>query len=114
MPDVDMHVLNSIGANTVHLLFVKYDKEAETALKVLKRCIELSVDCNLVDRMQAAPIHLALGKKQYKSIHDMTSLNTAYGRPIFDFNKRKKQGLTPLHFALEKQDHTMFLALIGD
>ena len=114
MPDVDAHVLNSVGANTVHLLFVKYDKDAEMALKVLKRCIELGVDCNLVDRMQAAPIHLALGKKQYQSIRDMASLNTAHGRPLFDFNQREKRGLTPLHFALEKQDHAMFLALIGD
>ena len=65
MPGVDPHVLNSVGANTVHLLFVKYDKNAKMALEVLRRCIDLGVDCNLIDRMQAAPIHLALGKKQY-------------------------------------------------
>lgn len=75
MPDIDPHVLNSVGANTVHLLFVKYDKNSKMAFDVLKRCIELGINCNLIDRMQAAPIHLALGKKQYQSIKDMTTLN---------------------------------------
>jgi hypothetical protein len=35
----DPNVLNTIGANLVHLLFVKYDKDLDLALKILKKCI---------------------------------------------------------------------------
>lgn len=45
----DPNVLNTIGANLVHLLFVKYDKDLDLALKILKKCIQLGVDVNLVD-----------------------------------------------------------------
>jgi ankyrin repeat protein len=34
--DVDPHVLNTIGANLIHLLFVKYDKDLSLALQILK------------------------------------------------------------------------------
>lgn len=60
---LDPNVLNTVGANVVHLLFVKYDKDAVTAFQILKKCADRGVDLNLIDRMQAAPIHLALGKK---------------------------------------------------
>ena len=60
---IDPNVLNSVGANVAHLLFVKYDKDSVTAFKILKQCIEVGIDLNLIDRMSAAPIHLALGKK---------------------------------------------------
>lgn len=60
---LDPHVLNTVGANVVHLLFVKYEKDPKTALEILRRCQQLGVKLNLIDRMQAAPLHLALGKK---------------------------------------------------
>lgn len=64
-------VLNSIGANLVHLLFVNYDNDAVNAFKILKLCIYLKVNPNLVDQIQAAPIHIALRKKQYQALKDM-------------------------------------------
>ena len=33
---IDPNVLNSVGANVAHLLFVKYDKDSVTAFKILK------------------------------------------------------------------------------
>lgn len=111
---IDPNVLNTVGANVAHLLFVKYDKDAVTAFKILKQCLEVGVDLNLIDRMAAAPIHLALGKKQHQALRDMALLNKQHGRRVFDFNIRDKRGLTPLHYAVEKQDHEMFLALIRD
>jgi hypothetical protein len=33
--NIDPHCLNTVGANIVHLLFVKYDKDSETALQIL-------------------------------------------------------------------------------
>ena len=44
----------------------------------------------------------------------MAQLNKERGRRVFDFNVRDKRGQTPLHYAVEKQDHDMFLALIRD
>ena len=46
---IDPHCLNTVGANIVHLLFVKYDKDSETALQILNQCLKLSVNVNLVD-----------------------------------------------------------------
>lgn len=63
MKEIDPHVLNTIGANLVHLLFVKYDKDAVLCLKILKQCVFLKVDVNLIDQLSAAPIHIALRKK---------------------------------------------------
>ena len=60
---IDPHVVNTVRANVVHLLFVKYDKDAVTAFKILKQCVEVGCDLNLLDNLAAAPIHLALGKK---------------------------------------------------
>ena len=47
--NADPNVLNTIGANLVHLLFVKYDKDLVLALDILKKCISLGVNVNLVD-----------------------------------------------------------------
>ena len=33
---------------------------------------------------------------------------------MFDFNICDKRGHTPLHYAVEKQDHDLFSALIND
>ena len=41
-------------------------------------------------------------------------MNSELGRPAFDFNILDKRGMTPLHYAVEKQDHDLFLALISD
>ena len=89
---IDPNVLNSVGANVVHLLFVKYDKDTLTAFSILKQCLEVGVDLNLIDRMAAAPIHLALGKRQHQALKDMALMNKTHNRRIFDFNVRDKRG----------------------
>ena len=33
---------------------------------------------------------------------------------MFDFNTFDKRGHTPLHYAVEKQDHDLFVSLIND
>ena len=91
-PNCDPHVLNTIGANVVHLLFVKYDKDVNLCMKILNKCISLGVDVNLVDQINAAPIHIALRKKQYQAIKDMVSLNKIHNRQIFDLNLTDKRG----------------------
>ena len=35
---LDPHVLNTVGANVVHLLFVKYEKNPKTAFEILRKC----------------------------------------------------------------------------
>lgn len=72
---IDPHCLNTVGANIVHLLFVKYDKDAVTAHQILQQCLQTDVNVNLVDQMQTAPIHIALRKKQYQAIKDIIQLN---------------------------------------
>ena len=47
--NIDPHCLNTVGANIVHLLFVKYDKDSPTALQILNQCLNLGVNVNLVD-----------------------------------------------------------------
>lgn len=47
----DPNVLNTIGANLIHLLFVKYDKDLTLALEILKLCISLGVNVNLIDQI---------------------------------------------------------------
>ena len=64
----------------MHLLFVKYDKDVTLSMQILTKCISLGVDVNLVDQINAAPIHIALRKKQYQAIKDMTSLNRLHKR----------------------------------
>ena len=39
LSNVDYHVLNTIGANIVHLLLVKYDKDTKLGKEVLKKCV---------------------------------------------------------------------------
>ena len=64
--------------------------------------------------MQTAPIHIALRKKQYQAIKDIIQMNKDAGKQVFDLNIRDRQGLSPLHFVVEKQDYTMFLILLED
>ena len=47
----DPNVLNTIGANLIHLLFVKYDKDLTLALEILKLCISLGINVNLIDQI---------------------------------------------------------------
>ena len=112
--EIDPHVLNTIGANMVHLLFVKYDKEATLAYEILKRSIELGVDMNLVDSIGAAPIHIALRKKQYQAIRDMVLINQQHKSQVFDLNIKDKKGYTPLHYAVQNHDYQMFFELMQD
>ena len=44
----------------------------------------------------------------------MSILNHELAQPAFDFNILDKRGATPLHYAVEKQDHELFLALVTD
>lgn len=44
----------------------------------------------------------------------MSKLNHEFAQPAFDFNILDKRGATPLHYAVEKQDHELFVALITD
>ena len=69
--EVNPHVLNTIGANLIHLLFVKYDKDTIQAFAILKKCIKRGVNVNLVDQIGAAPVHIALRKKQYQALRDI-------------------------------------------
>ena len=110
---IDPHVLTTIGANIIHLLFVKYEKDPDVAFKILMECIKLGVDVNLVDTLKAAPIHVALRKRQHQAISDMIKINELKGSQIFDLNVRDKKEMTPLHYVLEKQDHQMCISLLG-
>ena len=46
---VNPTTLTTIGANIIHLLFVKYDKDAIMSFKILKECINQKIDMNLID-----------------------------------------------------------------
>jgi hypothetical protein len=109
---IDPHITTSIGANIIHLLFVKYDKDPDIAFKILLECVRLGVDVNLVDDLDAAPIHVALRKRQYQVINDCIRINMQIEEPLFNLNLLDKKGMTGLHYAVDKQDHDMFLALI--
>ena len=52
-----------VEANIIHLLFVKFEKDPDIGIKILRECIKLGVDLNHVDSLQAAPIHVALRKR---------------------------------------------------
>lgn len=66
---VDPNVLTtSVEANIIHLLFVKFDKDQETAVEILRECIKLGVNGNHIDSLEAAPIHVALRKRQTAAI----------------------------------------------
>jgi hypothetical protein len=47
--ELNPNVLNTIGANLIHLLFVKYDKDTMQAYSILKKCVQRGVNVNLVD-----------------------------------------------------------------
>jgi hypothetical protein len=44
----------------------------------------------------------------------MVAINKREAKQVFDLNLRDKRGNTPLHFAVDKQDHEMFMELIKD
>lgn len=99
---VDPHITTSIGANIIHLLFVKYDKDPDTAFKILLECIRMGVDVNHIDDLDAAPIHVALRKRQYQVINDCIRINMQRQDPLFNLNMVDKKGMTGLHYAVEK------------
>jgi ankyrin repeat protein len=115
VPGLDPHVLNTIQANCVHLLFLKYDKEPGPAFEVLKMLVKMKVQVNLIDSIGASPIHIALRKRQYKALQDVVTLNIeSKTGQIFDLNMRDKRGHTPLHYAVEKQDYELFRIITTD
>jgi hypothetical protein len=59
---------------------VKYDKDPIMSLKILRECISLGVDVNHIDQISAAPIHIALRKKQLEALRDMVSINKEFGK----------------------------------
>jgi len=109
---VDPHITTQIGANIIHLLFVKYDKDPELAFQILLECIRKGVDVNHIDDLKAAPIHVALRKRQYLVIKDCVRLNMLHSEPFVNLNLSDKKGMTGLHYAVEKQDHDIFMALL--
>lgn len=91
--DVDPKVMNTIGANCVHLLFVKYDKDSILAYEILKKLIAKGVNVNLVDQIGGSPVHIALRKNQYQAISDCISLNKQSAtRCLFDLKIKDKRG----------------------
>jgi hypothetical protein len=77
---IDATVKSNIGANIGHLLFVKYDKDPILAKKILFKCEEHKVDLNHIDTLKAAPIHVAIRKRQYQAIIDCVELNHNFNR----------------------------------
>lgn len=77
---VNPTVLTSIGANIIHLLFVKYDKDAILSFKILKECISLKIEMNKIDDLRASPLHVAIRKRQYQALKDCVQINKEYGR----------------------------------
>jgi hypothetical protein len=76
---VDCTVTSSIGANIVHLTFVKYEKNCELAYKILKECVNLKIlNLNHIDNLKAAPIHVAIRKKQYQALRDCVQINSEH------------------------------------
>lgn len=47
--EIDPQVLNTIGANSLHLLFLKYEKDTMIGFEILKKMVKMGVDVNLVD-----------------------------------------------------------------
>lgn len=113
-PEIRADVLSSVKANLVHLLFVRYDRCPEVALKVLRRALELKLPVNLIDNVGVSPLHIAVRKKQYCAVRDAVAINQEHQAPIFDFNQHDKKGLTPLHVVIENQDHLMLLEVCKD
>ena len=69
---------------------------------------------NHIDTLKAAPIHVAIRKRQYQALLDCTRLNRQHARQVIDLNVRDKRGQTPLHYAIDKQDYEMFMTLLSD
>lgn len=73
---VNASVTSSIGANIIHLVFVKYEKNPELGFKILQQCIKLgTVSLNHIDTLKAAPIHVAIRKRQYQALTDCNRIN---------------------------------------
>jgi hypothetical protein len=81
----------SVGANIFHLLFVKFDKDVDTATKILRECVKLGVDANHVDSLEAAPIHVALRRRQEPAVAACVSINLEYGKEVFNLNVKDRR-----------------------
>jgi ankyrin repeat protein len=77
----------------------------------MEECVKLGVNLNLVDTQRAAPIHLALRKRQYAALEDIIKLNQK--KEIIDINIADKNGNSALHYACEKQDSELFMILLS-
>jgi len=78
---VDTSVTSQIGANIVHLLLVKYDKDCDLAKKILGECVKSkSINLNLIDSLKAAPMHVGIKKKQHQALRDCVEINKNEGR----------------------------------
>jgi len=115
-PIIDVAVTNTIGANLLHLLFVKYEKDFRQTKRILYECVKLRdvLDLNLIDSLEACPLHVAMRKRQFEAICQCVKINKTHDKPVFDFNIRNKRGQTPLHYAIEKQDYEMLMGLLRD
>lgn len=107
-------ITSQIDANLMHLLFVKFDKDPKLAERILREALEMGIDVNHVDKLNATPIHVAMRKRQVLAIEMAVKINKEYGRPIFDFNVINARGTTPVHYAIEKHDHEMLIAILED
>lgn len=53
-------------------------------------------------------------KRQFEAINECVKINRSHNSPIFNFNLRNKRTQTPLHYAVEKQDHDLLVVLLRD
>ena len=77
---VNPKITTQIGANIIHLLFVKYDKDSVLSYQILKECLRLKVDVNHIDDLRASPLHVAIRKRQYQALKDCVQINKEEGR----------------------------------
>ena len=114
--DVNVSVVNAIGAHILHLLMVKFEKDFKMTKKLLYQIVKMRdiIDINLIDSLQACPLHVAMRKRQFEAIQECAKINRNHNQPIFNFNLRNKRGMTPLHYAIEKQDHELLFNLLRD
>lgn len=61
---IDPTVKSHIGANIIHLLFVKYERDSQKSKEILHELIQIpELDLNHIDQMKAAPLHIAMRKR---------------------------------------------------
>ena len=111
---IDPCIKSQIDANLIHLLFVKFDKDLKLANEILKQSIELGVDVNHVDTLNATPIHVAMRKRQIQAVEAAIRINKESKKPVFNFNVINARGTTPVHYAIEKHDHEMLMVILKD